>query len=106
MLQYGRTIPGGTMPSTEPKRPIPDKCATIHDYLEYEHPLVQGLNLTPEAAAKLKIGYKPTGLLTGRVVFPLYAEDEHGKPKLVSYMGWHPDKDPPLEFPPSLSKRI
>jgi hypothetical protein len=87
-----------------PKIPIPDRLATVHDYLIYKHPWVQGLKLTPEAEAKLRIGYKPRGVLAGYVVFPLYAEDKHGKPKLVSYMAWHPERG--LRFPPLLAERV
>jgi hypothetical protein len=86
----------------EPRMPPVPTIATFHDYLMYEHPLVQRLCLTPAAAAKLRIGFNArTPILNGYVCFPLYADG-----KLVSWMGWNPDCDPPLVFPHKISERI
>lgn len=63
------------------------------DYLEPEHQLVQALNIAPEIAAAIGIGYAGRGTLAGRVLFPL--RDERGR--LYGYVGFRADREPYLK---------
>ena len=52
-------------------------------YLEYDHPAVVALDLDPDKAEELGIGYAPKGVARGNVAIPV--RDEHGH--LHGYLG-------------------
>lgn len=66
------------------------------DYLEYQHPRVQALGLSPIRAEELGIGYAPKGTRAKHVLFPL--RDESGK--LLGYIPYAEDGS--IHLPKSL----
>lgn len=84
----------GTNPAASPANGKPG-IESVAATLIPEHELVQALELSPEQAAALGIGFRKTGgSLSGRVLIPVRTQS--GEP--VCYVGWHPEKDPPLKF--------
>lgn len=102
--EYIREQMGGTskvpIPAVEQVPvPVPDgKLEKVAARLLHEHEEVQALGISPETAQALGIGYDKSGVLKGRVLVPLYNEGI-----LVGFMGYAPDLDPALKFPPNLS---
>ncbi len=84
------TVPYGS--DTPASEKVPDKLEKVAARLEFKHPEVQSLGLTPEMAQALGIGYDRKGIMRGRVLFPLYRDG-----KMVGYMGYTPDEEP--KFP-------
>jgi len=88
------TIPEGRTNGPTPANGKPgiEHVATT---LIHEHELVQALDVSPDQAKALGIGFRKSGgSLSGRVLIPV--RTEKGEP--VCYVGWHPEKDPPLKF--------
>lgn len=94
----GNSIPGTSKVDSTGNSTVPDKLLKVAEGLEHEHEEVQVLGITPDTAKALGIGYKPRGVLAGRVLFPVYQNGQ-----LAGYVGYAPDLDPAFKFPPNLA---
>lgn len=81
--------------SDPPKSPmVPDKLEKVAARLIHDHEAVQILGLSPEMAKSLGIGFIKSGILAGRVLFPLFKDGQ-----LTGYVGYSLDG---LKFPPNI----
>lgn len=95
-VKVAKTVPAPT-PAPAPAEPD-NKLEKVAARLLWEHPEVQALGLTPEMAEALMVGYDKRGMMKGRVLFPLYREDE-----LVGFLGYAHDLQPAVKLPPNLT---
>jgi hypothetical protein len=99
---YLVTCMDGTEPVKEPDAPVPlnepKEVRTLEPlkHLDYEN---DAIDLPPDTAQALGVGYAKRGMMRGRVVFPLYREGT-----LVGYVGYSPN-DGNLKLPTNLTEK-
>lgn len=111
---FSLTIPDSSPrpPAAEDKSPqtarsptlpedLDEKLRKVLAELQYEHPMVQALGLSPALAKALKIGFQRGGTKGNRVLFPVYYLGRH-----VDFYGYNPEKDPVFLFSPNLAQRF
>lgn len=79
------------------------KLAKVRQRLQYEHEYVQAIGLSPEVAKRFDIGYCPSGIMRGRICFPLYLDGVH-----VAYTGLATaaDQSPLMLFPSNMEQIV
>ena len=89
------TVPQRPEAGTNPPTPKPG-IASVRSNLQFDHPnVLKWFGVDPKAAEAMGIGWRQSGgSLAGRVNKPCYLPTG----ELVSYMGYNPDKDPPIKF--------
>lgn len=75
-----------------------NKLEKVAARLLHEHEEVQALGISPATAEALCIGYDRSGILRGRVLFPLY-RDGH----LEGFFGYAADLEPIIKFPKAIA---
>lgn len=96
----------GTSAAASPEHAAPTGSsnaglATVHATLKPEHELVQALGISKETCEHFGAGYKPSGLLAGRLAIPIH--DLEGT--LVAYCGYAlKGEEDALAFPKDFPK--